>query len=69
MTDDIVRPDRNIPLEQVQKLAATDPLWANRGKAIQAYASLEQSLCTVFADAGGMKSEVAGIIFFRLTNT
>ena len=51
------------------QMAEQDLIWATRGKAIQAYASLEQSLCTLFAHLGTIPPTVAGIIFFRISST
>jgi hypothetical protein len=45
-----------------------DKLWAARAKAIQEYASLEQSLCSLFAYLGGIQQDIAGIIFFKITS-
>jgi hypothetical protein len=69
LTDGIVRPDRNIPLEAALQVAEHDPIWANRGKAIQSYAILEQSLCHAFAQLADMKLETALVIFYKITNT
>jgi hypothetical protein len=69
LTDGIVRPDGNIPLEDAIKLAAQDPLWANRGRAIQAYAQLEQSLCAFLSNVGDMTIQVAGMIFFKVASS
>jgi hypothetical protein len=48
--------------------ASDDHLWAVRAKAIQAYASLEQSRCGLFRILAQLENEVAGIIFFRITS-
>ena len=69
MTDGIVRPDRNIPLEAALKLAENDPIWANRGKAIQAYAILEGAICKLISDLSGMNQEAAETIFYKITST
>jgi hypothetical protein len=69
ITDGIVRPDRNIPLDDALKLTDLEPIWANRGKAIQCYAILEQSLSHLLANLGGMDLETAGTIFYKITNT
>src|SRR5262245_52550839 len=69
LTDQIVRPDQKIPLEAAMELASKDPIWANRGQAIQAYAQLEQSLCQVLAAVGDMSLPVAGIVFFKIVST
>ena len=39
-----------------------------RGQAIQAYASLERSLCRVFSSLSETTMEVASIIFFKIVN-
>jgi hypothetical protein len=61
-----------LDLEQVLadagREAAIDQLWATRGKAVQAYALLEQALCRVFALASGTSSQAAAIIFFRIAS-
>jgi hypothetical protein len=49
--------------------AAIDHLWATRGKAVQAYALLEQALCRVLALVSGTSPQVAAIIFFRIAST
>jgi hypothetical protein len=41
---------------------------AMRGRAIDNYAMLERSLCALFAYLIGASTEVAGIVFFRITN-
>jgi hypothetical protein len=43
--------------------------WANRAKAVQAYANLEQALCRLFALLCGISLDAAGIIFFKITNS
>ena len=58
-----------LDLGKAMQVAETDQIWAIRGKAIQAYATLEQSLCSLFAALGDMQSDVAGIIFFKITST
>jgi hypothetical protein len=40
-----------------------------RANAIQAYANMEQSLCTLFAYLLATVPEKAGVVFFRITNT
>jgi hypothetical protein len=57
-----------INLERVFAESSQDQFWAIRGHAIQAYASLEQSLCGIFAHASGTPLDVAGIIFFKIVN-
>jgi hypothetical protein len=58
-----------IALEEVSTVLDQDPFWAVRAKAIQSYASLEQSLCGFLASLGNIESEVAGIIFFKISST
>jgi hypothetical protein len=41
----------------------------SRALAIQAYATLEFSLSTIFAQWLGTSVDVAGLVFFRITNT
>jgi hypothetical protein len=56
----------NINLEDAITLASADEFWAIRGKAIQAYASLEQSLSSLFATLAETDAQTANIIFFRI---
>jgi hypothetical protein len=58
----------NIALEEVSRVLDQDPFWAVRAKAIQSYASLEQSLCGLLAALGNIETEVAGIIFFKISS-
>lgn len=69
LTDHVVRSDRNIPLDDALKLAEHDPIWINRGKAIQAYAILEQSLSRLLGDLAGTDQETTATIFYRIVNT
>jgi hypothetical protein len=69
ITDGIVRLDKNIPLDDALKLGEQDPIWVNRGKAIQSYAMLEQSLCLLLAGLAAVDLETAGTIFYKITNT
>ena len=69
MTDRVVRPDRIIPIQEVMKIAENDPIWSARGKAIQSYAVLEQSLSRALALLGGMTLEIAATIFYKITST
>jgi hypothetical protein len=57
-----------ISVEEVLRKSATDDIWAIRGKAIQAYASLEQSLALLLATLAETKVEIAQIIFFRIAS-
>jgi hypothetical protein len=45
-----------------------DTFWILRGKAIQQYAVLEQSLCRLFGTLAGISPGVAAIIFFKITS-
>ncbi len=57
------------PNEQVkQQEDARLELLVARANAIQAYATLEQSLCSIFAHCLEAKPDKAGIVFFRLSN-
>ena len=58
----------NIALEEVSRVLDQDPFCAVRAKAIQSYASLEQSLCGLLAALGNIETEVAGIIFFKISS-
>lgn len=49
--------------------ASSDMLLIVRAKAIQEYASLEQSLGKLFALLLGVSDEIAGIVFFRITTS
>lgn len=68
MCDGIVHADKNLPLEDAMDLCERDPIWAERGKAIQGYAILEQSACSLLSDLGGMSSEVAATVFFKISS-
>ena len=57
-----------IDLGEAQRKAEEDAIWATRGKAIQAYAGLEHSLCTLFGHLGTISPIVAGTIFFKITS-
>ncbi|MDB5602044.1 MAG: hypothetical protein JWN71_4088 [Xanthobacteraceae bacterium] len=57
-----------IQLEDAMRLAAADDFWALRGKAIQGYANIEQSLASFFAVLAGTDQKSANIIFFKITN-
>jgi len=60
--------DKNIDLGAVSAQSAGDGFWALRGHAIQQYANIERSLCMLFAELASLKHDVAGLIFFRITN-
>jgi hypothetical protein len=57
-----------ISLDEAQQLAAQDEFWAIRGKAIQSYASLEQSLARLFSALAGTTQKIGGTIFFRISS-
>jgi hypothetical protein len=57
-----------ISLDEAQEQAATDEFWAIRGKAIQSYAGLEQSLARLFSALAGTSQEIGGTIFFRIAS-
>jgi hypothetical protein len=59
----------NVDLGEAQKVLMTDPLWAARGKAIQAYAILEQSLASFLAFLSDTDLNVAAIVFFKISST
>jgi hypothetical protein len=69
LTDGIVRPDKIVNLGDAFKLVEQDPIWANRGKAIQGYAMLEQAFSSLLSTLGGMTRETATTIFYKITNT
>lgn len=69
MSDGVKRPKRELPIEEVMNWAESDPIWANRGKAIQGYAQLESSLCSMMAELGGIPRETSLTIFFKITST
>jgi hypothetical protein len=58
----------NIDLGEAQKALMNDPLWAARGKAIQAYATLEQSLASLLAFLSDTDPVVAATIFFKVSS-
>jgi hypothetical protein len=49
--------------------ASEDAFHATRGRAIEAYAVLEQCLCNLFACFGGINENIAGIVFFKITSS
>jgi len=57
-----------ISLDDAQQLAAKDEFWAIRGKAIQSYATLEQSLARLFSALAGTTQKIGGTIFFRISS-
>jgi len=58
----------DIDLGKVMRTADEDEFWAIRGKAVQAYANVEQALCRIFAEISGTDLNVAGVIFFKITS-
>jgi len=63
-----VAESNNIEPARVQKRDETDHFWGTRGRAIAAYASVEQSLCSLFCILSRSETDVASLIFFRFTN-
>jgi hypothetical protein len=61
-------PNDKVSLDELTKIVDSDPLWAARGRAIGAYANLEHIMCSMFAHLGEMPSEVAGVIYFKITS-
>lgn len=61
-------PAKEIKLDDVLAAGNTQAFLAARSIAIQEYANLEQALCLLFAHLSGTTNQIAGIIFFRLTN-
>ncbi|MGM5002933.1 hypothetical protein AB8A05_29690 [Tardiphaga sp. 538_B7_N1_4] len=57
-----------LSLEDAIAQAGSDVFWAQRGKAIQGYANLEQALSLLFAVLSDTTQEVASIIFFKITS-
>lgn len=53
----------------LQRRSSEQSLYMARSKAIQAYAGLEQCLCLLFAQLLETRVDLAGIAFFKLTNT
>jgi hypothetical protein len=58
-----------IDLETVQDKISNNRLWAVRGKAVQAYANLEQALCILMGSLSDVHPKVSGIIFFKIVST
>ncbi|MGY8683081.1 hypothetical protein Q2941_35705 [Bradyrhizobium sp. UFLA05-153] len=59
----------NIDMNKVIPIAEGHEIWAARGKAIQAYANLEQSFATLFAGLSDTSIRTAAIVLFRITNS
>jgi hypothetical protein len=55
-------------LQEAARKAGEDQLWATRGRAVQAYARLEQALCRIFANVSVTSPQIAAIIFFRIAS-
>jgi hypothetical protein len=55
-------------LDEILAQGANDPFWAMRGRAIETFAELEQSLCSLFATLTGMEIDIASFVFFKLGN-
>jgi hypothetical protein len=63
-------PSGIIHLDVAMRKAADDEFWAIRGKAVQSYANLEQSLCTLFSALAGVATRhIGAVIFFKIVNT
>jgi hypothetical protein len=62
-------PPNIISLDEAAKLSDEAEFWAIRGKAVQAYANVERSLCKLFTAFSGTTEEVGAIIFFRIVST
>lgn len=58
-----------IQLDAIDKQTGGHPLWDARGKAINAYAGLETSLCTLMGALIGTTPDVAAVIFYKIVNT
>ena len=61
-------PEAIINLAEVMRKASTDDFWSARGQAVQAYATLEQSMCSIFSELAGVTREIGGVIFFRISS-
>ena len=69
LTDGVVRSDKKIDFGDALKLGEQDAIWANRGKAIQSYAILEQALCSLLGDLSEMKRNTAATIFYKIASS
>jgi hypothetical protein len=58
-----------IDLTEVTAIAARDGFWATRSQAIHAHVTLEQSLCLLFQSVTNIAPEMAGLVFFKITNS
>jgi hypothetical protein len=57
---------------EIEKVTIESPnalFWAVRGNAIQAYANVEYSLCSLLSVFGNIESDVASIIFYKVTSS
>jgi len=59
----------NIDMTEVIAIAERHEFWAVRGKAIQAYANLEQALSSLLSFLTGTSREAAAIILFRISSS
>ena len=57
-----------ISLQEAMEKAYDDDFWKFRGLAVQSYASLEQSLCSLFSLVSGTERSAAAIIFFKIAS-
>lgn len=57
-----------VNLQKLDAQIATHQIWSVRGRAIDNYAQLEQSLCALLAYLAGTSRDVAAVIFFKITN-
>lgn len=68
LTDNVIRPDNNIIMDDVLAWVENDPIWAARGKAIQGYAQIENALSSLWAQLTGMSLEDSALIFYKNTS-
>src|ERR1022692_1470684 len=68
-TDGVKQESGIADLQTATDWAEYGPLWAARGKAIQGYAQLERSLCSLLVAVGDVSWKVAVTIFYKITNT
>lgn len=69
MDGGVVRDHNNVNLADLIELVEYDPIWVHRGKAIQAYAELENSLNRLFSALSDTTWETAATIFYKIINT
>jgi len=60
---------RNMNMADLMLWAEFDPIWANRGKAIEGYAEYENALCGLFAVLSDMTTSTATVVFYKIINT